>query len=211
MFKKKKIEKKYTWNDVTISQYRRMLALDPSDEDYSFNLVAVFENTTLEDIMSRPIDGVLKCTAALSKFITKAPTPSLIKTHYTLNGKKYCLSLNPADITTAQYFDFVNAEKKMPDCLSQILAIFMVPEGKEYNTGYDLESAQYDIENFMNVREALSIADFFSTLYRVFSKRLIKKARKALIQARKAGVPEAEVQTAMEKLDNFCRLTKFWK
>lgn len=204
MFKK---EKTYSWDDITISQYRKILNLK-KDEDYAFNLIAVFDKCELQEVLDRPIDETLKCTAALNNFITKAPKKKAMKTSYELNGKKYLVSLNPANISTAQYFDFVNSEKKIPENLSQILAIFMVPDGKKYNTDYDIESAVYDIENFLGIEEALGVCDFFTLLYRAYSKKVLKKTKKALIQAKKAGVPETEIQQAQQKIDMFCHLIK---
>lgn len=202
--------KKYSWDDVTISMYRRILAL-PKDEDYAFNLVAVFEKNELMDIMNAPIAETLKCTAALNEFIQKKPKAKPVRTHYELNGKRYYISLNPADINTAQYFDFLNTDKKFPDTLAQILAIFMIPDGKTYNTGYDIESAVYDIDNYMNVQEALGVCDFFTQLFQAYSKRVLKRAKKALKQAHKAGVPKEQIQEAQEKLETYCQVIKFLK
>lgn len=200
--------KKYSWDNVTISMYRRILAL-PKDEDYAFNVVAVFENTELQDIMNAPITETLKCTAALSEFISKKPKAKAVKTHYNLNSRKYNVSLNPADINTAQYFDFINTEKKIPENLAQILAIFMIPDGKEYNTGYDIESAVYDIDNFMGIEEALGVCDFFTMLFQAYSRRVIRKAKKALKQAAKAGVPMDKIQEAQDKLKTYCQAIRY--
>lgn len=207
---KNKSDKKYSWNDVTISMYRKILAL-PKDEDYAFNLVALFENCELQEIMKRPIEETLKCTAALNSFISTQPKSLSIKSEYKLNGKVYKISRNPADINTAQYFDFINTPKSIPDNLSQILAIFMTPEDKEYNTGYDIESAVYDIENYMNVQEALGVCNFFTALFRVYSRIILRRTKKALKQAKKAGVPLDKIQEAQDKLETFYRLTKSFK
>ena len=208
MFEKE--EKKYTWDNVTISMYRRILSL-PKDEDYAFNLVAVFENTELKEIMNRPIDETLKCTAALNKFISKKPRSLSMKSEYKLNDKVYKISRNPADISTAQYFDFINSKKEIPENLAHILAIFMIPEGKVYNTDYDIESAVYDIDNYMKVEEALGVCNFFTQLFQAYSKKVLRRTKKALKQARKAGVPEDKIQEAQKKLETFCQAIKYLK
>lgn len=185
--------------------YRKILSL-PKDEDYAFNLVALFENCELQEIMNRPIDETLKCTAALNEFISKQPRSLSIKPEYVLNDKVYKISRNPADINTAQYFDFINTPKDIPENLSRILAIFMIPENAEsYSTGYDIESAIYDIENYMNVEEALGVCNFFTELFRVYSKILLRKTKKALKQAEKAGVPLERIREAQSKLEIYYR------
>ena len=206
----KKINKKYSWSDVTINMYKRMLALE-KNEDYPFDLLAIFEGKKVEEILNQPIDYTLKCAAALNKFTTVKPSPDMVKTRYELNGKIYKLSLNPADINTAQYFDFVNTKKEIPENLAQILAIFMIPDGKTYNTGYDLESAVYDIDNYMNVQEALGVSNFFSALFQTYSKQVMIRVKKALKQAKKAGLPQEKIQEAENRLETYCRLTKYYK
>ena len=191
--------------------YRKILAL-PKDEDYAFNLVALFEGVELQEIMNRPIEETLKCTAALNEFISKKPKSLSIKSEYKLNGKVYKISRNPADINTAQYFDFINTPKEIPDNLSRILAIFMIPENADsYSTGYDIESAIYDIENYMNVEEALGVCNFFTVLFRVYSRIILRRTKKALKQAKKAGVPQEQIQEAQDKLEMFCQHIKFFK
>lgn len=190
--------------------YRRMLALEKT-EDYPFDLLAIFENKSVEEILNQPIDYTLKCAAALNKFVENKPNPGMVKTRYELNGKVYKLSLNPADINTAQYFDFVNAPKEIPENLAQILSIFMIPEGKIYNTGYDLESAVYDIDNFMNVQEALGVSNFFSALFQTYSKQVMIKVRKNLKKAKKMGLPQEQIQEVENKLETYCQLTKYCK
>lgn len=207
MFKK---EKTYSWDNITISQYKRMLKLD-KDDDYAFNLIAVFENSELNEIMNKPIAETLECAAALNKFISKTPHSKPVKTHYELNGKRYNVSLNPADINTAQYFDFLNSPKEIPDNLAQLLAVFIIPEGKTYNTDYDIESAVYDIEQYMGIQEALGVCDFFTQLYRVYTKKVLKKTKKALIQAKKAGVPMEKIQEAQEKLNQYYQAIKSYR
>ena len=211
LFNKNKQIKKYSWKDVTISMYRKILDLK-KDEDYAFNLVAIFEGTTLENILNGDITETLKCTAALNEFISTNPRNLSVKSEYVLNGKTYRISRNPADINTAQYFDFVNTPKELPANLSRILAIFMIPENAEsYSTGYDIESAIYDIENYMNVEEALGVCNFFTELFRVYSKVALRKTRKALKAARKAGLPEEQIQEVQDRLEMSSRLIKYYK
>lgn len=202
--------KKYSWDDVTIQMYRRILSI-PKDEDYVFNLVSVFEKNELQEILNKPIDETLKCMSALNEFISKKPKSMPVKSKYKLNGKVYVVSLNPANITTAQYFDFINSKKEIPENLPQLLSIFMVPDGKAYNTDYDIESAIYDIDNYMNVQEALGVCDFFTLLFRVYSRKVLRKTRKALKQAYKAGVPKDKIQEAQEKLETYCQAIKSLK
>lgn len=203
LFRKKKEEKKYSWSDITIAQYKKILALNSEDEDYAFELVAVFENTTLKEIYNRPIDQVLKCTQALNKFISAAPQRNKIKSKYKLGDTVYELSSNPADITTAQYFDFINTPKEIPQYLSNLLSVFMVPEGKKYNEEYDIQLAVRDIENNMKIEDAMGVCFFFRQLYQTFSDLMLRRTRKALRKMQKEMPDQKEqIQKLQKRVKN---------
>lgn len=207
LFKKDKKKKKYTWSDVTIGMYKRLLEAQ-RDEDYSFTLVSILEGTTLDKVLNMPIGQSLECLSALAEFIRTSPKDVRMKNKYELNGKVYHISSNPTDINTAQYFDFINTPKDIPEHLSAILAIFMVPEGKEYNTGYDLKMAMYDIENHMKIEDALSVCNFFYVQFRLFIQALTNRMKMELKLARKQGVDKKKIEEATRILDTVSPLSK---
>lgn len=186
------------WNEVSIAQYKKILAIK-EDEDWVWNFLAIVEKTTYEDIVTRP----LKETAALSsealKWAKNPPKRHLVKTKYEINGKKYDLKASPNDITTAQYIDFYNAPKDIPDRLEEMLAIFLVPEGKNYNEGYDLEQVKMDINFHLSIEDALSVCDFFTALHQVLVRRAIRRAKRALRKARRDGVQTDQAENLLKR------------
>lgn len=203
------MEEKWTWNGLSIRQYKEMLALD-NTEDKIIRMAAIFEDIPVEEVMSQPIEKSLHTMSSMH-FMDTPPKRRKIKSKYVLGGQVYELSSNPADITTAQYFDFINVDKKMPDNLSQVLAIFLVPEGKSYNDGYDLRKAVNDIENNLGVEDGLSIMDFFTTLSRLYFRKLLRTAMKALKTAKRAGVDPQKIEEVKSKLDEALAYIKYFK
>lgn len=197
------------WNDLTLDQYCKISALDPEDSDWIFKVAAITENKTIDEILTLPLAEAAKINAENLNWIKKRPKQKQVKKTYWINGKKYRLQALPNEITTAQYIDFCNADKEVPACYAPLLAIFMIPEGKKYNEGYDLQDVTEDVKQ-MPVEDALSVCDFFRLAWLVLSKTVMKKAEKALRAARKEGVDENLIQEAEKTIKDF-QDTSGWK
>lgn len=176
------------WNELSIEKYRKINAL-PEDEDWQWNVLAILNDTTVEDILSRPLNDAMELSRDLHRWIQDKPIIHPAKRTYTLNGKKYRFQGDMDKITTAQYIDFYNCEREIPEHLAEQIAIFFIPEdAKGYNEGYDLSDVVNDIEKYLDVEEAYSVCDFFISQFQVLQARVLRKARKALKQARKEGI-----------------------
>ena len=80
-----------------------------------------------------------------------------------LNGRKYNCFVNLQDLTVSRYMDFENLSKTKD--LVKILAVFLIPDGKEYGS-YDLDEVYEDIKT-MNIVEASGIFNFFPLEFRI--------------------------------------------
>ena len=191
------------WKDVTLGQYVEIVKLNPEDEDWIFKVAAITENKTLEEIMTMPLKETAKINKNTLQWAVKTPQPRMItKKNYTVNGNRYVLRATPTEITTAQYIDFCNTGKEVPDCYTALLAIFMIPAGKRYNEDYDIKEVEEDMKN-LPVEEALSISSFFLTMWQHLSKRVMRAAKKALKKAKAAGVDKEMVEMAERRINNF--------
>ena len=63
-------------------------------------------------------------------------------------------------ITTAQYVDFQTFVKDFPSTLPELLSCFLVPEGKEYNTGYDVAEVKEAVR-CITLPQAIGLTAFF--------------------------------------------------
>lgn len=180
-----------SWKDLPIGVYKKIIALDPEDSEGNLKVVALLEGVDYNEILNAPLAEVKEKVQKLD-FLTKKPKKHLVKLKYKLGNKVYKFDCSAKSITTAQFIDFSNTKK---EDMTGALAIFLIPEGHRYNEDYDLEDAMLDIDKYLSVEEALSICDFFTTLSELYVRRTLRKARKALKQAKRAGVPTEEAET----------------
>lgn len=200
------------WNEITISQYKKIVGI-PKDDDWVWNFIAVVENTSIEDILNRPIAETVRLSYEANRFLDKSPNTTRLKWDYEINGNRYHLSASPNDITTAMYIDFTNAPKNIPDNLSALIAIFLHPEGKNYNEGYDIKKVEMELEKHMGIEDALSVCHFFSVLFQYYLRIALRKAKRALRQIKRKGNQElkAEVEKAEKMVETYRSLLKEYR
>ena len=185
-----------SWKELSIGKYRDISRLK-EDEDWQWNVLAILNDTTYEDIVSRPLEETMELSRDMRRWIEFKPIIKPTKKQYVINGHRYDFRGYPKDITTSMYIDFYNVGRKIPEDFVDMLSIFMIPEGKKYNTDYDIDEVKKDLEEF-NVEDAMSVCDFFSSLFQVLYRRALKQAQKALKTARKEGIATEEAEKALK-------------
>ena len=121
---------------------------------------------------------------------------------YTLGGFTLIPTSDLRKITAAQYIDFQTFAPGGDKNLVEILSVFLVPEGKEYNDGYDVLEVQDAIRRELSVEQAVALCAFFLTKYAALIKgtitslsRLMKKEKDAK-KREKIAERMAELKTA---------------
>lgn len=186
-----------SWKELSIRKYKAISSLK-EDEDWQWNALAILNDTTYDDIVSRPLEDTMSLSRDMHRWIDDKPIIHPAKKQYVINGHKYDFRGYPKDITTSMYIDFYNVGRNIPQDLIDMLSIFMIPEGKKYNTDYDIDEVKKDLEEF-NVEDAMSVCDFFSSLFQVLYRRALKQAQKALKTARKEGIATEEAEKALNE------------
>lgn len=182
MIFKKKNKKKLpgmTWYDITIGQYQKIKNLDPTDVSDQITAAEILLGYNVDDMLWK--DFCVKLNEL--NFMKEDPPQTIIRTSYTLNGRKYNCMYNLQQMSVARYMDFMNLIKE--DDLVKILAVFLVPDGKDYGE-YDMGQVYDDIRS-MNIVDAKSILFFFKMQFKVcietmkdYSVSLLKKDRKLM-------------------------------
>lgn len=151
LFKKTKSRNiRKTWYDITLGQFQELCQLGDTP-DFA-DLLRIIYNVDLRTI---PISTIAKYNV---EFLRK-PTPrTSIKDHYLLNGTKYKASFDLTNLTTAQFFDFRNYAQKNDSV--GVLSCCVIPEGHEYNDGYDIENVKKDLLD-LPITDAQTISFFF--------------------------------------------------
>ena len=153
------------WTELSLKKYNEIkdLYLDTelSDEDR-----LIYQIRILFDV-----DPLKLKTNELRKYIDemkflgeKVPKVKL-KSTYKLGENTYTLKKDLRNITVAQWLDWQNFLKDGggdTDNYANLLSVFFFPKDvDEYGDGYDIEQVRSDINNYLSIAEAMSIASFF--------------------------------------------------
>lgn len=163
---------KKSWRDVTINEY---FGLKERLEDESLNeydkeaIKLAFANGMSEDeVWNLSISEFRKLQVErlwMDKFDLKERNRFGA---IDLNGTKYKVDADMQSFTVAQYIDFQTFyPKRRQDerVIGNILACFLIPDGKKYGDGYDIRETVADINECLDIMTANEILFFFLRRY----------------------------------------------
>ena len=154
-----------SWKELTIRHLIQIQEIGElqlaSDDEKNLMVAALLADIPYEQMLLMPLDDV-RTYMDNAAFLLEEPKHEKTRKHYYVNGHKYKLFKDAAEMTVAQYLDFQSVWKdgfdKRP---AEMLSIFLVPDGHEYNDGYDKDEVMEDMYD-LPVVEGLGIADFFT-------------------------------------------------
>lgn len=195
------IKIKNSWNDVTFGEFVQLQQIIQSNIDESYmmsNIVSVLTGRTLQEIENLPLSYYKTLTSQLD-FLNEKPQRNERKDTYTINGTEYVLKADITEITTGQYLDFTNYTKENPIDQTRILSCFLIPKGKEYSDGYNIEKVFMDM-NDLPLQDSLSIFFYLRlqsvALYQIlidYSKQEMKGLKTNQIQKQKELIQQMEI------------------
>ena len=163
---------KKSWRDVTIDEYFDLLEKleDPGLEDTDKEVckISFIYNIPEDSIWDLKIDEFRNLQVEslwMDEF--KISENSKFKS-IEINGSKYKIDTNLQNFTVAQYIDFQTffpKRKTNPRVLGNILACFIIPQGKEYASGYDISELVRSINSNLDILTANEIMFFFLKQY----------------------------------------------
>lgn len=162
--RKKKEERKLGWNDLTLTDLMQIKSISDlqlaTEDEKNLKVASIVCKIPYEELIQMPLEKVREYMDQ-TEFLLHEPKARKVKHSYIINGRRYKLLKNEMEMLTSQYIDFQAIYKdgfeKRP---GELLAVMMVPEGHEYNDGYDNDQVVADMYD-MKVEEALGITDFF--------------------------------------------------
>jgi hypothetical protein len=160
---------KYT--DIKLGQYVEIYSIltnvELEQDERIIYLCMLFD----KDILNKPIGEFKTLSSEIMDLLKSEPKKTKVKDKYKLNGTTYRLHKDFGTLTTSQFIDFQNYLKDGFELqeYNKILSVFLIPEGEIYNNGnYDIKQLQADIDNYLSIVDALTIADFFLRISKVF-------------------------------------------
>ena len=155
------------WNNITLEEFGRIQAVlkdeGRSAEDRMIALAAIVQGTDEDTILNMPLDEV-RPVFALVQGLDTQPKPSRIRKNYNV-GRWRLRVAETKDLSVAQWVDYQNyARAGFEEHTADILSVALVPMGKTYNEGYDIDALKQDLRQ-MPVCDALAVCFFFQRRY----------------------------------------------
>lgn len=160
-----------SYKDMTLKVMKGLLETEEMELnplERQLEILSILSGMDVEDIASLPLDRYREMVRK-SQFLNTELKPERIKDNsITINNNRYVITLNPKKMKAAQFIDWQNWQRETKgstEGLPCLLSCIIVPEGKQYNEGYELEDVQNDIREHMNVQDMVSLSFFFLRIW----------------------------------------------
>ena len=169
--------KKKRWEDITINDYKEIVNITQkeldSDLEKSISILAILCECTEDDLYSMNANKLYKLLSEIEW--VKQPykfNHNWSSKHITINGIKYDVVVDINKFTVAQYADLQVYWDKRDDIdyMAKLLTLFIIPNGKTYNNGYDIVQLANIIEDNVSINDFNSICFFFLKSCLIFIK-----------------------------------------
>ena len=187
---------KFNWNNISINQYYSILDIleDESLDGFNknINICAVLTGESPEYFKLLSIEEASIYFSKLN-FLNAPPRITTPPNTYNITYQGQPLKLKLSDIehlTVSQFVDWNTLVasvsdpsniKSLRDIIGNLLSIFLVPEDKQYSTGYDINYLQEILLDQISFGTAQSILNFLLTKYL----RLLKVSLRYLVRKEK--------------------------
>ena len=197
------------YNDMSISLWREIRETledmgEASELEVQVALISLLSGMEEDEIRNLPLKEYSEM-AAKTRFLMQQPNVKAVRPrNLTINGKKYDLVDDIKDLTTGQYIDYQTYMQDNEDFknLAKVLSVFIVPKGKTYNEGYDVEDVIRELDEHLSIQIALGVCFFFREKYRSWLNLMQASfKRKMMRMRRKERNPEA-----VEKMEEIIRM-----
>ena len=154
------------YKDLTLGKFLEIdsiLSSEGEEIDKQIAIVAILSNQREEDIMALSLPDYAALSAKTAFLRTDCP-PVSAPSRLICGDFVLIPTTDFTKITTAQYVDFQTFSKGGVKMLAHVLSVFLVPEGKKYNAGYDVAAVRKAVED-TPFPVALGMCAFFLDAY----------------------------------------------
>ena len=136
-----------------------VLQSDADDIDKQVRIIALLDGTTPEAVLALPLNEY-SAKAAATDFL-RHDCPPISAPSRVISGDLVLIPTKDfTNITTAQYVDFQTFSKGGTAKLPELIAVLLVPEGHNYNDGYDVAQVARVVRD-LPLPVALGLSAFF--------------------------------------------------
>mgnify|MGYP003295768118 FL=1 len=157
------------YRNLPIGKYLEILSLSQDKSvdalEQQVKTISILTGLTEDDVLALPITKYREL-AGKTKFLENGYDGKLqVAKSYGLGGMELIPVKDFAKITTAQYVDFQNLSKEGDQYLVETLSTLLIPKGKKYMDGYEIEDVRQAIRENLSVADVLSLSAFFLTKF----------------------------------------------
>ena len=191
------------WIDISLRQYNdiKQIFLEPnfSEEDRIILLI----NTLFGVDALKLKTSELNSYVSQLKFLNSAPPKMKLRDKYKLGQNTYVLKKDLKDFKVCQWIDFQNFLKNGADTdnFANLLSVFFLPENQEeYGENYNIEEVRQDINNYLSIADANSIAAFFLTYQKALLIRSLLYTKRKILKTPMEKTEKKKIKREMRKL-----------
>ena len=202
----------FNWDHISINQYYSILDILEDDSldgfNKNINICAVLTGESPEYFKLLSIEEASIYFSKLN-FLNAPPRITTPPNTYNITYQGHPLKLKLSDIehlTVSQFVDWNTLVasvsdpsniKSLRDIIGNLLSIFLVPEDKQYSTGYDIDYLQEILLDQISFGTAQSILNFLLTKYL----RLLKVSLRYLVrEEKKRKMKNPEMKNSSETI-----------
>lgn len=158
------------YKDLTIKKYleiRKILQEDGGELNIQTRIVAVLNDMDVDDVLNLKLDRYHELVVRSGFLMNKPEVSAKAPDRLVLGGQEFIITKNTRKLTTAQYIDYqtITSMQNADDMLPNVLACFIIPKGKTYGDGYEVDDVANLISEHMSIVDALNICFFFRKRY----------------------------------------------
>lgn len=201
---------KYKTGDLPISKYQRTLEIfkdnSKSDLDKNIEILAIYCDEEVGNIMKMTPEKVGFYISEMTEMIKN------YKTNYSkrlkslkINDVLYNINYDVTKLNVSQYVDYqmILQRNDYIGNLDNLLSVFIIPKGKNYNEGYDVDEVRQLIADNITLDVALSILFFLAKKSTNLIKRKImycKALMKVMRWTSKKKVEKENLKIVLEQM-----------
>lgn len=155
------------WKDLSIKQVKDINHIssnkDLKQEEKTVKIISIVYNLDENEVWNLSLPDINK-KADECKFLSIDPKYKANKIDKVLiNGIQYNAVYDFSKFTYSQYVDFqvYMNQASTTENIAEVLSTILVPNGMQYNQGYDMIKVQNEINNYLDIETANSILGFF--------------------------------------------------
>lgn len=155
-----------SYSQLPLGKYQQIMQIfkeeDREDIDRQVSIIAILNDLPEDEVLNMPIaDFSALSEASTFLYLEKPQFKGKVTDKVIMDGQTYCITKGVNELTTAQYIDFQAFATDVNKNIVSLLSIFIIPEGKKYNEGYDIIDVQRIIRENLTAPHATAILGFF--------------------------------------------------